>query len=48
MIAQPQPGLSKDPQVLRAVVRDADQNLGIYATIATPGPVRVGDPVELL
>jgi MOSC domain-containing protein len=48
MIAQPQPGLSKDPQVLRAVVHDADQNLGIYATIATPGPVRVGDPVELL
>jgi uncharacterized protein len=48
MIAQPQPGLAKDPQVLRAVVRDADQNLGIYATITTPGTVRVGDPVELV
>jgi uncharacterized protein len=48
MIAQPQPGLPKDPQVLRTVVRDADQNLGIYATITTPGPVRVGDPVELV
>jgi uncharacterized protein YcbX len=48
MIAQPQPGLAKDPQVLRTVVRDADQNLGIYATITTPGTVRVGDPVELV
>jgi MOSC domain-containing protein len=48
MISQPQPGLAKDPQVLRAVVRDADQNLGIYATITTPGTVRVGDPVELV
>jgi len=48
MIAQPQPGLPKDPQVLRTVVRDADQNLGIYATIATPGAVRIGDPVELI
>src|SRR5262245_19645059 len=47
MIAQPQPGLAKDPQVLRTVVRDADQNLGIYATITTPGTVRVGDAVEL-
>jgi uncharacterized protein YcbX len=48
MIAQPQPGLAKDPQVLRTVVRDADQSLGVYATVATPGAVRVGDPVELL
>jgi hypothetical protein len=48
MIAQPQPGLAKDPQVLRTVVRDAEQNLGIYATITTPGTVRVGDPVELV
>jgi uncharacterized protein len=48
MIAQPQPGLAKDPQTLRAVVRDADQNLGVYATVARAGVVRVGDPVELV
>ena len=48
MIAQPQPGLAKDPQILRTVVRDADQNLGIYATVTQPGAVRVGDPVELI
>ncbi len=47
MVAQPQPGLPKDPLALRAIVREAEQNLGVYATIATPGTVRVGDAVEL-
>jgi uncharacterized protein YcbX len=47
MIIRAQPGLAEDPQVLRAIVRDADQNLGLYATVSTPGTVRVGDPVEL-
>lgn len=32
-----------DRAVLRHIVRDLDQNLGVYATIATPGTVRVGD-----
>jgi MOSC domain-containing protein len=48
MIAQAQPGLEKDPQVLRTVVRDADQSIGIYATVTVPGAMRVGDPIELL
>ena len=48
MTVQAQPGLPKDPLVLRAIVRDADQNLGVYATVTTPGDVRVGDPVELV
>jgi uncharacterized protein YcbX len=48
MVTQPQPGLAKDPQVLRTIVRDAEQNLGIYATVVSPGPVRIGDPVELV
>jgi hypothetical protein len=48
MTVQAQPGLPKDPLVLRAIVRDADQNLGVYATVAAPGNVRVGDPVELV
>ncbi len=48
MITQPQPGLPHDPQALRTVVRAADQNLGIYATITTAGTVRVGDAVELV
>lgn len=47
MIAQPQPGLEKDPQALRTVVRDADQSLGTYATVIAPGAVRIGDPIEI-
>jgi uncharacterized protein len=48
MTTQAQPGLPKDPSVLRAIVGDADQGLGVYATVVTPGPVAVGDPVELV
>jgi uncharacterized protein YcbX len=32
-----------DRAVLRHIVRDLDQNLGIYATIVTPGAISVGD-----
>jgi uncharacterized protein YcbX len=32
-----------DRAVLRHIVRELDQNLGIYATIVTPGRVSVGD-----
>lgn len=37
-----------DGSVLRHVVRDLDQNLGVYATIVTPGQVGVGDELTLL
>jgi uncharacterized protein YcbX len=37
-----------DRAVLRHVVRDLDQNVGVYATVVTPGSVAVGDPVRLL
>lgn len=42
-----QPGLPKDPSVLRTIVRDAQQSLGLYATVTTPGRVAVGDAVEV-
>jgi uncharacterized protein len=44
--ARPQPGLPKDPALLRAIVREADQNLGVYASIHATGTVGVGDLVE--
>ena len=47
MTMQAQAGLEKDPSVLRTIVRDADQNLGIYASVASAGGVKVGDTVEL-
>jgi MOSC domain-containing protein len=43
-----QDGLPKDPSVLRTIVREAAQHLGVYATVAKPGYVRLGDPVELI
>jgi len=42
-----QPGVKKDPSVLRTIVRDAAQNLGAYATIAHSGVIAVGDEVAL-
>lgn len=39
--------LDEDRSVLRRVVREADQNLGVYATVTTPGTITVGDPVEI-
>jgi uncharacterized protein YcbX len=47
MTIQAQAGLEKDPSILRTIVRDADQNLGIYASVAVAGGVKVGDTVEL-
>jgi uncharacterized protein YcbX len=39
--------LPRDPLVLRAIVRDADQCLGLYASVVVTGTVSVGDPVTL-
>jgi hypothetical protein len=48
MVTLPQGDLPHDPRVLRTVVREAEQCVGLYASVAAPGRVRVGDPVELL
>jgi uncharacterized protein YcbX len=48
MTTHAQAELPKDPAVLRAIVRDAGQNLGIYARVVHPGRVTVGEAVELL
>jgi uncharacterized protein YcbX len=37
-----------DRAVLRHIVRDLDQNLGIYATVLTPGAIRAGDPMTFV
>ena len=40
--------LPKDPQVMRALVREAEGNLGVYARVEEPGAIKTGDPVEVL
>lgn len=47
MTTLPQQDLPKDPQVLRTIVQDAQQNVGVYADVVTPGTIAVGDRVEL-
>ena len=48
MTTLPQGELPKDSSVLRTIVREAAQNLGVYGTVATPGRIAVGDAVELV
>jgi hypothetical protein len=39
--------IPQDAGLMRTVVREADQNVGAYARVASAGDVRVGDAVEL-
>ncbi len=48
MTIQAQENLPKDPRVLRTIVKEAGQNLGLYASVESAGRVSVGDEVELL
>lgn len=48
MTTQATGALPKDPSVLRTIVRDADQGLGVYAGVERPGAVAVGDAVDLI
>ena len=45
---QAQAGFPKDPSILRSIVKDANQNLGIYSTVVKSGTVSEGDWVELV
>ncbi|MBW2391687.1 MAG: MOSC N-terminal beta barrel domain-containing protein [Deltaproteobacteria bacterium] len=40
--------VSKEPQVMRTLVKEAEGNLGVYATVDEPGEIRPTDPVTLL
>ena len=42
------PELPRDSAVLRHVVRDLDQNVGVYATVVRTGPISIGDSVEFV
>ncbi len=48
MTTLPFEDVPKDPRIMRALVREADHNLGVYASVVSGGEVQAGDPVELL
>ncbi|NLA35906.1 MAG: MOSC domain-containing protein, partial [Actinobacteria bacterium] len=43
MVTRPVAELAEDRSVLRTIVREASQDLGVYATVITPGTVSLGD-----
>lgn len=47
MITRDFDDLPQDRNILRKVVREANQNLGVYADVATRGAITAGDPVIL-
>lgn len=47
MTTHPQEDLSRDMAVLRAAVHHHGANVGIFASVDSPGTVRIGDPVFL-
>jgi uncharacterized protein YcbX len=48
MITHQVDGLPTDRALLRTVIREAHQNLGVYATVVTPGDIAEGDGLRLL
>ncbi len=48
MTTRPQGDPPFDKTILRTVVREGDQNLGVGAHVLEPGTVRIGDSVTLL
>ena len=40
--------LPEDPAIMRTIVKEAEGNLGVYATVAEGGAIRAGDSVILL
>lgn len=48
MTIQAQSDLPKDERIFRTIAREADKNLGTYASVLKPGEVWTGDIVELI
>ena len=47
MTTHAQPGLPKDPRIMRTLVRECGMNLGAGVTVLRPGRIRVGDAIRI-
>jgi len=47
-VTRQQGGFGKDSSILRSIVREADQNLGIYSNVLNRGSINIGDDVCLV
>lgn len=45
MVTRAQPGLPRDPSVLKRIIGERDNQLGVGAVVAEPGAIAVGDDV---
>jgi len=48
MTIHAQPDVPKDESIFRTIVKEANTNLGSYASVLKPGEVRTGDVVEII
>jgi uncharacterized protein YcbX len=46
MVTRAQPGIERDLQVLKTVIRERDNKLGVGATVAHSGRIAIGDDVR--
>ena len=46
MVTRPQPGLERDVSVIRRVIAERDNMLGIGAIVTTSGTISTGDPIR--
>lgn len=46
-VSQQQQSIDRDTSVLRTIVKEADQNLGIYGDLKHPGRINAGDEIYL-
>ncbi|MCM0613026.1 MOSC domain-containing protein [Marinobacter sediminum] len=47
-VVRKQQGFTEDRTILRSIVRDADQNLGVYGDVVTGGTIHAGDVIYLV
>jgi uncharacterized protein YcbX len=47
MVTRPQPGLDPDVEIFRTLARHHGGLFGVWTSVAVPGPVTIGDQVQL-